>query len=176
VRLALLLLALPLYGQITIDAGSPTDQYFIGGTPWVIAPPGTTDATLRYGVAFRYKLPAKGPQVLTLRFREPTVTGIGQRRFSVYANHQPIISGLDLWVEAGRDLLERSYVVVPSGGFVELRFETQIRSAVVSSITLAPLFPVLQIVDFKLLDPYSGPPFREYKNPLARIPAFESPK
>lgn len=134
VRLALLLLTLPLWGQ-TIDAGSSTDQYFIGGTAWLISPPGTGDATLRFG-SFRYKIHAEGPQVLTLRFREPTVTGPGQRVFSVHANHQPIISRLDLVADGAQD---RSYVVVPSGGYVELRFETHIRSAVVSSITLAPL-------------------------------------
>lgn len=153
-RFLALLLALPLWGQITIDAGSPSDQYFTGGSLWAIpaTPQGTADATLRYGVSFRYKIPASGVQVLTLRFREPNMTQPGQRIFSVSANHQPIITRLDLVAEAGYQApLERSYVVVAAGGFVDLRFETQVRSAVVSSITLAPLISGMISTDGRTL-------------------------
>jgi hypothetical protein len=132
---------------LTIDCGSSTDAYYVGGLPWVIPqgilPPGTTDATIRYGASFVYPIPAGStgtPYLVTLHFIEPTVASVGQRVFSVYANDQPIIDRLDLVAAVGYlKPMARAFVVASSDGYIKLRFTGQVRTALVASIEIAPL-------------------------------------
>lgn len=128
-----------------IDAGSATDSGFTGGAVWLIPqallPPGTTDATLRFGADFTYRIPcSKRVYVVTFQFIEPTVQAIGQRVFSVSVNNQTVLDRLDLVAEAGYlRPVARSVLAMCSEGQLRIRFLAQVRSAVVSSIEVAPL-------------------------------------
>lgn len=149
--IALLFVAFQVFPQVNpnatiIDAGSDGDRNFAGGTKYIIAPtPDVVDVTLRYG-AFTYEFPAHNewPYVLTLRFIEPTVQSPGQRVFSVRVNNQLVLDRLDLVAEAGYlKPLSRSVLVMGADNRLVIKFEVQVRSAVISSIEITPLFQIL---------------------------------
>jgi hypothetical protein len=138
-----------------IDAGSDTDSNFTGGAAYLIPlpliPP-VTDGSIRYatpsvaGSSFTYSIPAHAnwPYVVTLRFVEPIVKAPKQRVFTVWVGNQAVVDHLDIFQEVGyMTPMSRSFVAVPSDGKLVLRFETQVRNAVVSSIEATPLFQVL---------------------------------
>ena len=140
-----LLLGWPALAQ-QFDLGLTSDPCS-GGAAYTI-PGAAADATLRYG-SFSCTLTAPTvPYVLTLNFTEPTVGGPGQRLFHVLANDQVILDQFDLWASCGfMKPCSRSAVLPPSGGTLTLRFVTQYRSAVISSVALAPLsIPVSSIL------------------------------
>ncbi len=128
-----------------IDAGSPIDSNFTGGAayliPQALLPPGTTDATLRFGTAFSYRVPSDNcAYIVTFRFIEPNMKAAGQRIFSVRINNQVAIDRLDLVAEAGYlTPLSRSVVVMGSDSALRIHFEAHVRSAVVSAIQVQPL-------------------------------------
>ena len=135
------LLSLPLFGaSIIIDSGSPTDQYFSGGLPYTVQP--AADTTLRFSSSattpFSYNIPVPqdGPYIVTLNFLEPSAVPPA-RAFSVTINDQLVYSRLTM---AGYLVpFSRSAIIFSSGGFINIRFDTLIRSAVVSSIQIDPL-------------------------------------
>lgn len=130
---------------VTIDAGSVADSNFSGGTAYMIPvgllPPGTSDSTMRYGVSFIYVIPCPNiPYVVRFHFIEPSVQGPGQRVFSVRINNQIMLDRLDPFAEAGYlKPFSRAVVVVGADEKLVIRFETQIRSAIVSAIDFDPL-------------------------------------
>jgi len=145
---------------VIIDCGSPADSNFTGGATWLIPqgliPPGTTDTTLRYGAAFSYRVPVYNiPYVVTFRFIEPTVQVRGQRIFSVRINNQVVIDRIDLVAEAGYlKPISRSVVVMGSDEALNISFETQVRSAVASSIEITQFYewtlgPVISLLGYK---------------------------
>src|SRR6185369_10382598 len=145
---------------VIIDCGSAADSNFSGGVTWIIPqallPPGTTDTTLRYGAAFSYRIPVDNiPYVVTFRFIEPTVQVRGQRIFSVRINNQVVVDRIDLIAEAGYlKSLSRSIVVMGSDESLNICFETQMRSAVVSSIEITQFYewtlgPVISLLGYK---------------------------
>lgn len=142
--LLLLLLQFPLLAaSLVIDCGSPSDQYFTGGlSDFTISYPGATgDLTLRYGT-FSYRIPAPpGPSVVTLVFRETgTVTAANQRRFYVAFNEQPaVLVNYDLYAAAGLSTIRREFQVFSIDGFIHIFFTYSKKSAIVSSIELAPV-------------------------------------
>ncbi len=112
--LALFLFAVCALAQpILIDPGGPTDPGAAGQSatytvpaalmPVGILPPGTNDATMRYGDQFTYHVPVPNASLyrVTLYFQEPIVQQAGGRVFSVTANDAPILSDLDLVATAG---------------------------------------------------------------------------
>ncbi len=141
-----------LSGTTVIDCGSATDSNFFGGSIFSI-PTLPGDQTGRYDAArtgFTYTIPVVDtlPYILTLRFVEPSVRSVGQRIFSVFVNNQPVLMGLDLYAEAGfGHPTSRSFLVVGSAGMLVIRFVTSVRSALVSSIELTPLFEYAPPVD-----------------------------
>lgn len=148
--IAVLLLGWPVLSGLAsaqqFDLGQPSDPC-TGGLTYTIpfGPPGTTDATLRYGT-FTCTLPSPaGPFIATIAFVEPTVTAPGQRIFRVLADDILILDQFDLLAACGyRQPCSRSFVVAPSSGStLRLRFVTQVRSAVVSSVSIAPLLPAV---------------------------------
>ncbi len=151
--LALLAPALLLGASQTIDCGGPGDTGFSAGT-WP-APGGTiaytipnppasvTDATLRYCVSCSYTIPTTEgqPYLVTLGFAEPTVQAAGQRVFSVSINDQPVLLNFDVFAAAGfLSQIQRSFVVVPNNGQLVIAFSASVRNAIISSITVSPLF------------------------------------
>lgn len=142
--LLLLLLQFPLLAaSLVIDCGSPTDQYFTGGlSDFTISYPGATgDLTLRYGT-FSYRIPAPpGPSIVTLVFRETgTVTAANQRRFYVAFNEQPaVLVNYDLYAVAGLSTIRREFQVFSIDGFIHIFFTYSRKSAIVSSIEVAPV-------------------------------------
>jgi len=158
--LALYALALScLAAAQTIDCGGPGDTGFSAGV-WP-APGGTiaytipnpptavTDPTLRYCVSCSYTIPTTEgqPYLVTLTFVEPSVAGPFQRVFSVSINDQPVLLNFDLFtaalVQTGAGYLsqiQRSFVVVPNNAQLVIAFSASVRNAVISSITVSPLF------------------------------------
>jgi len=131
-----LLITAPVFCQsITIDCGSPSDQYFSGGLPYTIAG-ASGDATLRYGT-FGYHIPATaGDYTVTLYMRETgTVTAIGQRIFNVKINDQPVLDRYDLFAREGLAERRRDFDAV-SNGFIDIDFSYIRKSAIVSRIEL----------------------------------------
>lgn len=153
-----------LLGQtVTIDAGSPSDGGFssppadscdftsCATTAYTIpsTPAAVTDPTMRYGPQFTYHIPVSAPGFyqLTLNFVEPTVQGAGQRVFSVTANDQPILTGLDLFATAGYLVpTSRSVLLAVTGAAIDIVFTAQVRNAVISSISVTEVWlaPLLQ--------------------------------
>ena len=167
--LALFLFAVCALAQpILIDPGGPTDPGAAGQSatytvpaalmPVGILPPGTNDATMRYGDQFTYHVPVPnaGLYRVTLYFQEPIVQQAGGRVFSVTANDAPILSDLDLVATAGYLVpTARSAFVSVAGTDLALAFTAQFRSrnrtgnwigygAVVSLIVVEP-FAVVQL-------------------------------
>ena len=151
----LLFLTLPLCAAtLVIDAGSPTEQdcaaipagsapCFSGGFTYTIQP--AEDTTLRYAWApagtpppFSYSIPATDDvaYIVTLRFLEPSPLPPA-RVFSVTLNDQLIYPRLTL-PPAGVKFA-RSFVAVASNGFLNLRFDTITRGAIISAIEVTPL-------------------------------------
>lgn len=136
-----LLLFLPtlLLGQaLSIDCGSPSDQFFspAPGLTYTIQTPGATgDLTLRYG-AFSYSIPAPAGNYTVSLFMRETGTG-GIRRFSVAINGVPALENFDLSSTAGLNELQRDFPVT-STGTINLAFSYTLKSAVVSRIVVTP--------------------------------------
>lgn len=128
------------FSQLTIDCGSASDQYFVGGTPYTISTPGALgDLTLRYG-AFRYSIPRPpGLYFVSLVLRETgTVAGPKQRSFSMTINGQVTsITNYDLYSIAGLLPVQLDFQAL-SNGFITLDFSYTLRSAVASSISITP--------------------------------------
>lgn len=125
-------------GQIiSIDCGSATDANFTGGSAFTIAG-ASGDATLRFGV-FKYAIPVPSGQYdVKLFFRETgTVSAIGQRRFSMSINGQPVLVNYDLFAEAGLNSIEKTFPA-SSSGFIGIDFTYALRSAIVSRIEVTP--------------------------------------
>ncbi len=149
-----------LSAQTTIiDSGSATDSNFTGGTAFTMPnpPAGVTDATMRFTASgastFSYDVPCHldWPYSVKLYFLEPNQTAVGQRIFTVRINNQVVLDHLDLIAEGGLGkMLSRSVVVMGADdGQLHIRFETNKRSAVVSSIEFTPLF---QLVNTSILN------------------------
>lgn len=134
-----------------IDAGSATDQYFTGGLSYTVQAPTGADGTGRMSSCspncttsspgFSYKIPVPdGPYVVTLSFSEPASTPPA-RAFSVTINDQLVLPRLTM---PGLMVpFTRSLIVYSADGFITIRFDSIIRSAVISSITVTPLSDVL---------------------------------
>lgn len=155
--LPLFLLALPLLGQpVVVIPGGPGDAGFsmpsgFTATAYAIPqfiplptlPPGT-QSTMRYGQDFTYTLsvPTAGMYVVMLGFVEPTVQGIGQRVFSVWANggaqNQQIVQNLDLVAEAGYLMPAVRTTLLYISGTLKLHFVASVRNAVISLISVSP--------------------------------------
>lgn len=134
------LLSLPLLGaSLVINSGSATDQYFVGGTAF---PSGAVDdTTLRFGT-FQYKIPvADGvPYIIKFIFFEPSQVPPA-RAFSITINDQLVYPRIAMG--PGSAPFSRSVVVMGSEGMLNISFQTIIRSAVVSSIEITPIFQIL---------------------------------
>lgn len=137
-----------LFGQ-TIDLGSaPVDTFCTGGSVFVIPIPGTVgDLTLRYGT-YKCVVPTlPGFQDVTLVMRETgTVSASGQRKFSVSINGQPVLVDYDLFATAGLSEVQRTFTVW-SAGYVAIDFTYKLKSAIASSIKVAPAKPTNPIVE-----------------------------
>lgn len=153
----LLLAAFLICAQLSatvIDCGSPAgDQYVSGGSSWLIPqallPPGSTDATLRFGASFSYHVPvAPGAYSVTLRFQEPALPGelrmgpLPRRVFNVSINGALVMDQFDLFAVAGLLLYSRVFDVSAPGGFIDVLLVATIRSAVISAIEVAAVAPM----------------------------------
>lgn len=155
-KLCIFLLALPLAAaSFHLAGGSEGDFAGIsGGAPFTIAAGPLAGQTLRSGQAFSYRIPALDdvPYVLTLQFAEPCgpgagcgsqVTGSGQRVFSVSVNDQLLLPRLDVYAAAGvQKITSRTSVVFAADSAIVIGFAGIVRTAVVSSVTLIPLFEI----------------------------------
>jgi hypothetical protein len=140
-KLAILFLFSTLlsFGQL-IDSGSDSDSLFVGGEKLDIIAPG--DTTVRWSATgFAYEFPCvDGPYVVTFNWVEPTVTAAGLRLFTVKINDQLFFDRLDLFVIAGyRIPITRAVVAHCSAEKIVIKFTTQKRNALVSSIGVRPL-------------------------------------
>lgn len=140
------LLALPTLAQtVTIQAGSPTDQYFVDGVGAWAVPLAAPLSFLRYGVTFRYEIPnlATGFYNVAVVMTEPNKTGAYQRRFTVTVNGQ-ISAPLDLFALTGG--MNRPYTLpvltYVNAGVLIVSFTGILGNAVVSEIVVAPVSSV----------------------------------
>jgi hypothetical protein len=131
--------------SIVIDCGSASDTTSTGtSSVYTITQtlPAGTDPNLRFSsTPFGYKVPvANGPHWVRLEFLEPSVQAPGQRLFNVFINDQPMLSRLDPFAIAGYlKPFSRTVLAVGSDGFLNIRFETITRSAIISQIVITPM-------------------------------------
>lgn len=146
--LILFLFSLPLFGaSITINCGSPTDQYFSGGYSVSIPnPPAGGPAFLRSSVngagkSFSYRIPVDdvGPYVVSLVFVEPSNPAPGKRLFGLRINEQQVIDQINVFGIAGAlKPVYRSFLAYPGEGFIYLQFLAVAKAAIVSQIVISP--------------------------------------
>lgn len=148
-HLLLYLFTFPLFAVTSIiDCGSPQDQFFSGGIAYTVQP--ATDTTLRFSSSastpFSYLIPVDSsvPYVVKLNFLEPSNVAPA-RAFSVSINDQLVLPRVTM--PGYLVPFSRSFVVMGADGFLNIRFDTIIRSAVISSIEVTPLFQVLAKAD-----------------------------
>ena len=127
-----LILAIPLFGQFAQHV-APGDPCFTASLVW-------PSPSLQYAPSFGCTLnvPA-GDYQITYTLQEPTVTGPGQRVFTVWANGT-ISPSLDLYQMAKQapvKLVQRVYMAAP--GPLVFSFLATIRNAVVSAIDVLQL-------------------------------------
>lgn len=149
VKLALLFVALPLFGQIHVEACSAADQGFsLPSTCYTspIASPSGVPAYFqkeRYGTFNYHFAVADGSYAVTLHFIENStaITGPGQRVFAVGIGSAIVIPSLDLFATAGLNVpVDRSFTAAAAGGTgIIIGFVTIVRNAVVSAIDITPL-------------------------------------
>jgi Malectin domain len=117
---------------------------FIGGTTTTTAAAigGTVDdalyRTTRSGSLFSYRfdVPA-GEYTVLLKFAEtdPTISAAGQRVFNVFAESTRVLSGVDIFAEAGANTaLDKSFSATVQDGALAIRFAAVSRTATVSAI------------------------------------------
>jgi Malectin domain len=117
---------------------------FIGGTTTTTAAAigGTVDDALyrtnRSGSLFSYRfdVPA-GEYTVLLRFAEtdPTISAAGQRVFNVFAESTRVLSGVDIFAEAGANTaLDKSFRATVQDGALGIRFAAVSSTATVSAI------------------------------------------
>lgn len=139
--LLFLLLSLRLSAApIIIDAGSDADQYCsTGGVKFgPFRPDG--DGTLCYtsfSVTYPITVPEDGPYIVSLAYEEP-VSPTPTRAWSVTINDQLVYPrltspGFGQWPAI------RSAIIWSSDGVIRVRFDSLVRSALISSITVTPL-------------------------------------
>jgi hypothetical protein len=138
----LCLVALRAFAQpITIQAGSPTDQYFTGGVgAWAVPLPAPL-AFLRYGTSFSYAIPlANGMYNIAVTVVEPNKTAAGQRLFTVIANGQAS-APLDVFALAGADNVAYTLPLqaLVGAGMLRLQFTASLGNAIVSEIAVTPV-------------------------------------
>jgi hypothetical protein len=91
---------------------------------------------LRFGAAFSYHIPVlPGRYTVTLRFVEPAVPGSGlallpQRVFTVAVNGVPVPVG---------GVSQATVEVDAPSGYIDADFRAQVRTAIISSIEIAPI-------------------------------------
>lgn len=169
-KLPLLLLCVsPLSAQYRINAGGSAytdpsglewaaDKYFTGGfTTSATAPAEASQlySTKRYG-DFTYRLPViDGAYNVTLYLLENSVTGPGQRSFSVTINGTPALAAWDEVAEIGFGIpAKRIFPALASNGTgIRIQFTTLLRSAFVNAIEITPANSYLQTDAYKVVCP-----------------------
>lgn len=146
-RSLIFLLAVPLFAaSLVIDSGSASDQYFYGGLTYTN--PAASDTTVRFSQTvagkpqqFGYKIPAANdvPYVVKFNFMEPSPGVV--RMFVVGINDLPVTAPISM--QGYLIPFSRSVIAFAADGFINIRFDTLVRSAVISSIEIAPLFQTL---------------------------------
>lgn len=142
-RLAVsLLLALPLFGQITIDCGSAADKYYSGGVAWsgLWEAPAPADSTVRYGQSFSYHVPVPaGNYSVKLTFIESTVKAPGLRLFSASVNGAST-GTLDLYALAGFQVpYSRTLTAAAGSGVLDITLNATVKNAVISAVEITPV-------------------------------------
>jgi hypothetical protein len=126
---------------MVIACGSPTDQYFSGGIGWTMPLPAPS-SFLRYATSFAYNIPVpNGIYLINITMVEPNKTGAGQRVFTVAANGQTS-APIDLYAITGA--INIPYVfpmeALVGAGFLRLQFQATAGNAVVSAISITPIW------------------------------------
>lgn len=152
--IALIFSALAAAQGLTIDAGGPSDQYFIGGTVFADSTM-SPDTTLRYGVnatGFAYSIPtANGFYKITLLMADPNKTAKGQRIFSVWVNGQNLIT-IDPYASGAIDKQHQATIevlAIVQAGTLRLDFKPILSNPLVSSIIITPWNPALSLSDLR---------------------------
>ncbi len=125
---------------ITIAAGSPTDQYFVGGVgAWAMPLPAPL-SFLRYGTSFKYDIPLpRGMYSIDVTVVEPNKTGPNQRLLTITANGQTT-SKIDVFAATGgiNVPLNVPMMALVGAGWLHLQFTAVLGNAIVSEIVVRP--------------------------------------
>jgi len=106
------------------------DSYYSGGSTWSVSNSianTNTPAlyqTCRYG-SFTYTVPvSNGSYTVTLKFAEPSLSGVGARQFNVTINGSPVLSNFDIFAQAGGMYVavDRSFPVTVTNGQIVVQF------------------------------------------------------
>lgn len=141
-KASLFLLSLPIFSQevhvLPGDPGFSTSQIWPG-------------PILQWAPRFAYTSPLlqAGTYKIIMTFQEPTVTGPGQRVFTVgWLNFTS--DPIDIWKMTGGTLpvTITGQAVIPFPKHLVISFTALVRNAIVSSIDIIPIFPLTQGVVF----------------------------
>jgi len=139
--------------NITIAAGSPTDQYFSGGIgAWAVPLPAPL-SFLRYSQptdpkcpsCIRYDIPLpRGVYAIDITLVEPNKTAAGQRIMNITANGQTT-ANIDVFAATGGINVPYNVplMALVGAGFLHLQFNAVVGNAIVSKIAVAPYPPVI---------------------------------
>jgi hypothetical protein len=135
----------PARAPLAIACGGADDRFFYGGAPLEFreenAPAGYRTARFCRSTC-EYSIPLEnGPYRARLRFIELIYPAAGARTFDVTVNQQAVLSGFDIFREAGgtgRPLVREMPVEVKDGRLT-IGFVPKSREALVSAIEIEPL-------------------------------------
>ena len=132
-------------GAVTAADGTAyaADAGASGGQTYATSDPisGTADDALyqseRYGT-FAYAVPVEpGTYDVTLRFAEVYFTAAGRRVFSVTAEGEPVVRGLDLFARAGHDAaFDVTETVTVTDGTLDLAFSSTVNNAKLAAVVV----------------------------------------
>ncbi len=132
--------------SVSIESGSASDQYFVGGIGAWPMPLATPLAFLRFSPSFKYEIPLpNGLYNILIVMAEPNKTGPGQRIFTITANAQTT-SPIDLYaLTRAQNVPYQVWMQALVGaGWLHLQFSASVGSAVVSQIVVSPIPYIIQ--------------------------------
>jgi len=146
------------FSPVYVNAGGPAytdpqgvtwsaDMGYVGGATQLVA--GNISGTLspalyqssHSGSVFNYQFAApNGTYTVTLKFAEISKTKPGQRVFDVAVNGAPVLSGFDIFTQAGGAFtaVDRTFTATAQNGQIAIQFTGTTGSAIVSAIKIVP--------------------------------------
>jgi hypothetical protein len=148
----------PAFSPVYVNAGGPAyidsqgitwsaDTGYVGGAMQSVVgnilgtPTPALYQSYHSGPWFSYQFAApNGNYTVTLKFAEVGKTGPGQRVFDVAINGATVLSGFDIFAQAGGAFtaVDRTFTATAPNGLIEIDFTGTTGSAIVNAIKIVP--------------------------------------